>query len=69
MTKHIGRRLAALVLPVLGAATLPAAAVEESLHGAEAAVQGADPLVTLGLVVVSTVMAVGALALTRRQTR
>ena len=49
MTKHIGTRLAVLVLPVVGAATLPTAALEGSYRAAETAAQGTNLLETLGL--------------------
>lgn len=66
MRKHMGRRLAALVVPVIGAVTLPAAAVGEHLEAAEAA-RGADPLATLGLVILATALSIAGAAFGRQK--
>ncbi len=67
MTKHIGKRLAVLVLPVVGAATLPTAALEGSYRAAETAAQGTNLLETLGLALLATALSVAGTALARRK--
>ncbi len=63
------KRLAAAGVSMAWALTMPAAALGEKASAVGAAGQGADPLVTLGLVAAATAASLGALALTRRQSR
>lgn len=61
------KRLAAAAAPMAWVLTLPAAALEGP--AAETAVQGADPLTTVGLVALATALSLAGVALSRSKTR